>query len=263
MLSRHSSSQPTPTPAPRPTSEVLDSFDPLQSSASSSLSERASSQSRSSPFKPFTDSQGLGSSAVTLVSADGITSPDQGIASSTESVKTASATSLLEDNNAGGGSGGNSRPDSGVEATDAAAVMNELAESMADGLKLTECQNTRIDAHRLSSGFALFDPLLQENTAAGTDNAGATGAESSSQQKVQQQHQGARPKVPQPRISVNDLDVGRGGGGKVRENGGPISSSSPHQVVAAVNDDHMLNESPIRPDHASTPIKVNKVLVIC
>ena len=66
VLSRHSaSSTPRPRPAPeRPTSEVLDSFDPL-------LHPRDVTQSP--------DERLLGSSAVTLVGADGVvTSPDQG-----------------------------------------------------------------------------------------------------------------------------------------------------------------------------------------
>jgi hypothetical protein len=59
VLSRHSGPRSRPAPATRPTSEVLDAFDPL--------------------LAPARGEGGLASSAVTLVGADGtVTSPDQG-----------------------------------------------------------------------------------------------------------------------------------------------------------------------------------------
>lgn len=201
VLSRHSAAA-TSSPAPRPTSEVLESFNPLQPIASHQHATAATLPSNAVVFDSAlhvnSDIVSLGSSALTLVSDGGVTSPDQGIASSTESVKTASATSLLEDDIVS-----NSRPDSGVESIDI------LAGEMMDGLKLTECQNMNLDAHRLSAGFAMFDPLQADDVSPVVTPANALPRHNpfSSGSGVAEvfAEQGARPKVA-PRISVSDSD---------------------------------------------------------
>ncbi len=105
--------------------------------------------------------------------SDGMTSQNEGLASSMESIKTA-----VED------------------------CMNVLDADIGEGLQSTECQNVENDANSLSTNS---EPLLQETTEIQSTERLRTASEPGSQ--------GARPKVPLPQhnpatapmISVNDF----------------------------------------------------------
>ena len=235
-LNRHSANSAftEPTPTRRPVSQVMEGFNP---SPPTSQPSTRMTQSFTPPPQGGVDpvlgvpggETSLGNSAQTLV-PDGITSPDQGLASSVESLKTASEASLLTNDDFKEAS--SSRPDSGVEA------MDVLAADLAEGLKLTECQNVKIDANRLSTNFAMFDPLLQDATDIEPIQRLRTASEPVNIVNViPGQHrpgttkvffeQGARPKISlsqqhsAPRISVNDF-----GEGVLKEKSKPVGMSN-------------------------------------
>ena len=109
--------------------------------------------------------------------------------------------------------------DSGVPATPGEiAHADLLSEAVATGLKLTDQQNTNIDANRLSATILLFDPLMQESSTDDLDGDGGAQQRPLSEvlperrssnpfNRMSYQEGGARPKVPQmnntstPRIS--------------------------------------------------------------
>ncbi len=87
------------------------------------------------------------------------------------------------------------------------SLVDVLANELSDGMKLTEQQNFRLDAQRLSAVVSVFDPLLQESStenlrrlsAPGLATDVLAGATTANLNRLSYNEYGARPKIlPKP-----------------------------------------------------------------
>ncbi len=201
--------------ASRNNASMLQAFDPLVPSKSAETLTEGTSELN------VNVNTAMGGSTQTLVpEGAGALSPDQGFTSpGTHSDH--SQFDVMSSSTAGT----SSNRDSGIPATPSDS-MDTLSESMAGGLKLTEQQNTHIDAHRLSSAaITLFDPLMQESSTDPDDidplsgpspeaSIGPRGSNPFNNNPQSYNDQGARPKIPNhlhnsmpPRISVQSSEA--------------------------------------------------------
>ncbi len=196
--------------ASRNNASMLQAFDPLVPSKSAETLTEGTSELN------VNVNTTMGGSTQTLVpEGAGALSPDQGFTSP----GTHSDHSQFDVMSSAGGT---SNRDSGIPATPSDS-MDALTESMGGGLKLTEQQNTHIDAHRLSSAaITLFDPLMQESSTDPDDIDPLSGPAPEAPigprgtnpfNNNSYSDQGARPKIPNhlqtsmPRISVQSSET--------------------------------------------------------